>query len=136
MRTLQSVFSMVILLVLVYAGNQELFASEKIEKGKTRVYYFHNTRRCPTCMAIEEETKKVLEEQPFADDMENGNLELKVFNVEEEANKKIVEQMGVTGSALIVVKGDEQIDLTSKGFLYALKQPEKLREALREALID
>ena len=47
---------------------------KSVEGEKTEVYYFHNTRRCPTCMAIEKETKKVLKEQPFADAEENEKL--------------------------------------------------------------
>ncbi|MDB4584360.1 nitrophenyl compound nitroreductase subunit ArsF family protein [Draconibacterium sp.] len=105
-----------------------------VEGEKTEVYYFHNTRRCPTCMAIEKETKKVLKEQPFADAEENEKLAFKSYNAENAANKKLVKKLGVTGSALIIMKGDEKIDLTSKGFMYALKQPEKFRQALRDAL--
>ncbi|MEA3445686.1 MAG: hypothetical protein U9R19_13285, partial [Bacteroidota bacterium] len=31
-----------------------------VEKGEITVYYFHNTRRCATCNAVEDETKKAL----------------------------------------------------------------------------
>ncbi len=136
MKTVKLILLSLTVMVFVFAANAETSVSKKAEGNKTEVYYFHNTRRCPTCMAIEKETKKVLEEQPYADAKENGELVFKSFNAEDSANKKLVKKMGVTGSALIIVKGDKTIDLTSKGFMYALKQPEKLQEALRKALND
>lgn len=134
MKTVKLLITSLFILVFVFAGNAETFVSFKVEGEKTKVYYFHNTRRCPTCLAIEKETKKVLKEQPFSDAKENGELVYKSYNAENAANKKLVKELGVTGSALIVVKGNEKIDLTSKGFMYGLKQPEKLRQALRDAL--
>ena len=136
MKILKTVILSLFVIVFVFAVNSGTASSTKVESEKTKVYYFHNTRRCQTCMAIEKETKKVLEEQAYSQAKENGDLVFESYNAEDAANKKLVKQLGVTGSALIVVKGDEKIDLTSKGFMYGLKQPEKLREALREALND
>ncbi len=134
MKTVKSIIVALFVVVFVVAGNVKIFASSKVEGEKIKVYYFHNTRRCPTCLAIEKEIKKVLKEQPYSDAKENGELIFKSYNAEDAQNKKLVKELGVTGSALIVVKGEEKIDLTSKGFMYGLKQPEKLREALRETL--
>jgi hypothetical protein len=136
MKTLKSIIVSLLVIVFVVAANAESPNSSKAEDVKTKVYYFHNTRRCPTCMAIEKETKKVLKEQAYSDAKENGDLVFKSYNAENAVNKKLVKELGVTGSALIVVKGNEKIDLTSKGFMYGLKQPEKLHEALRDALND
>ena len=136
MKTLKSLFLMLFVLGFIFSGNVESFATTKIEGEITKVYYFHSTRRCPTCMAIEKETKKVLKETAFAEAMKSGDIVFKSYNAENAANSKLVKKMGVSGSSLFVVKGDEKIDLTSKGFMYGLKQPEKLREALRKALND
>jgi thiol-disulfide isomerase/thioredoxin len=105
-------------------------------KGETKVYYFHNNRRCPTCLAIEKEVKNVLKEEPFAGAKENGELTFRSYNAENVVNKKLVKELGVTGSALIILQDGKKTDLTSKGFMYALKQPEKFRQALREALSE
>ena len=136
MKNLKSIILSLFVLMVAFATNAETRENSKVEGEKTEVYYFHNTRRCPTCMAIEKETKKVLKEQPFSTAKENGKLVFKSYNAENAANKKLVKELGVTGSALIVIKGGEKIDLTSKGFMYALKQPEKLKQALRDALND
>ena len=136
MKIVKSLIVSLFVLIFVFAGNVKSFASSNIEGEKTKVYYFHNTRRCPTCLAIEKETKKVLKEQPYSEARENGELVFKSYNAENAANKKLVKELGVTGSALIVIKDGKKINLTSKGFMYGLKQPEKLRQALRDALND
>lgn len=136
MKTLKLLVLSLFVVFVACAGNSETKKKTIVEDGKTIVYYFHNTRRCPTCEAIESETKKVLNEQHYVEAKEKGKLVFKSYNAEDSANKKLVEELGITGSSLIVLKGKEKIDLTSKGFMYALKQPEKLREALREALND
>lgn len=125
-------FVMVTMLFVLVASAITL-ENPNVKSGKTEVYYFHNTRRCPTCMAIEKETKKVLDEL-FSDELKNGEIVFKSCNAEDKENKELVKKLGVTGSALIVVKDDKKTDLTSKGFMYALNQPEKLRKALIEVL--
>lgn len=104
------------------------------EKEITKVYYFHKNRRCPTCMAIEKQTRKVLKEVPYAAARGNKELEFKSMNSENSVHSKLVKELGVSGSALIVFKGDQKIDLTNQAFLYARKQPEKFQVILREAL--
>ncbi|MDD2761244.1 MAG: hypothetical protein PHH11_13250, partial [Methylomonas sp.] len=39
------------------------FAQAVADSGqKLDVYYFHSQRRCPTCLAIEKETRRLLED--------------------------------------------------------------------------
>ncbi len=136
MKTVKSLILFLFVMAFVFVGNAETSKSSKVEGEKTKVYYFHSTRRCATCMAIEKETKSVLKEQTYSEANENGELIFKSYNIENAVNKKLVEELGVTGSSLFVIKGEDKIDLTSKAFMYALNQPEKLREALRNALDD
>lgn len=136
MNTLKPFVFVLFTVLLAYSGEMAAFGNSKVQNEKTKVYYFHTTRRCPTCLAIEEVTKNVLKEQPFSDAIENGDLEFKTFNAEETKNRKLVKELGISGSSLIVLKNGEKIDLTSKGFLYGLKQPEKLKQVLRETLND
>ena len=104
------------------------------EKEITKVYYFHKNRRCPTCMAIEKQTRKVLKEAPYAAAKDNKELAFKSMNSENSVHTKLVKELKVSGSALIILKGDEKIDLTNQAFLYARKQPEKFQVILCEAL--
>lgn len=86
-----------------------------------------------TCNAIEKVTKNTLENS-FSEELKKGEIVFETYNAEEKANKKLCQELGVSGSALIVVKGEEKTDLTSKGFMYAVKQPEKLKMAITKAL--
>lgn len=135
MKILKLVSLVLFVVLAACAGKTE--SSKKtivVENDKTAVYYFHNTRRCQTCEAIESETKKVLAEQVYADAVKKGELVFQSLNAEDDANKELVKELGVSGSSLFVVKGGEKTDLTSKAFMYALKQPEKLQDALRQVL--
>ena len=134
MKSKNLLFIVAVIIISSLNVAAEVLWEKSGEIEKTEVYYFHNTRRCPTCMAIEKETRKVLKEQPYADAKEKEALVFKSYNAENAANKKLVNKLGVTGSALIIIKGEEKIDLTNKGFMYALKQPDKFRQALRDAL--
>lgn len=107
--------------------------TQKSDSSKKEILYFHNTRRCVTCKAIEAETKKVLDEK-FSNEVKSGEIVFSEYNAEDKTNKELVKELGVTGTALIVVVGDKKTDLTSKGFMYAVKQPEKLRKAIIKAL--
>ena len=102
--------------------------------GETiEVYYFHNTRRCATCQAVEDESIKALEEY-YAEQLENGSLIFLSINLEEETNEKLAESLEVATQSLLVVKGDEIVDLTNDGFKYARSNPEKLHESLKDTI--
>ena len=133
MKILKSSFPAVFMFLICFSAYATAGNITIKDGNKTKVYYFHNTRRCPTCLAIENVTIDVLQNE-YAEAMENGNIVFETYNAEEDANKELVKKLNVTGSALIVVTGDEKLDLTSKGFMYALREPEKLKKALREAL--
>lgn len=134
MKSIKPIVAIVFVLACLFSTSDKSFASNKGEKEITKVYYFHKIRRCPTCMAIEKQTRKVLKEQAYAAAKENEELEFKSMNSENSTNKKLVKEFGVSGSALFILKGEEKIDLTNQAFLYARTQPEKFKMILREAL--
>ena len=62
-------------LIIIFQGTSVLMAQDKNTDNEAalEVYYFHGTKRCPTCLAIEEETRKTLEES-YKDDIQKGSL--------------------------------------------------------------
>jgi hypothetical protein len=104
---------------------------------KLEVIYFHATRRCPTCMAIEENTQKTLDTY-FADQLKKGVIKLQVINVDEDKNKSIAEKYEATGSALFLTKmtGGKEIktDLTDFAFSYARSNPDKFISGLKDKI--
>lgn len=93
------------------------------------VYYFHSEHRCPTCIAVENETKATLEIN-LKNEAESGKVEFQVINIDEAKNKGICEKYGVYGSSLLLVKGNSTINLTNMAFTNARRNPDKFREEL------
>ena len=103
------------------------------------IYNFHSTRRCISCVAIENTTTQALEKY-FQKEVDEGRIKRFIINVEDKENKKLVEKYEVYGTALYLVrsfKGKENtIDLTAEGFKYAKNKPEKLLEILKEKISE
>lgn len=95
-----------------------------------QVYYFHFTRRCVTCNAVENETKVALE-MYYADQVKEGNIAFTSLNLEEEDGKKMAERLKVSGQALLLVKGEEMVNLTNEGFMNARTNSGKFHEILK-----
>ena len=54
------------------------------------------------------------------------------MNLDETDGKTIGKNLGVSGQTLLLVKGDQKINITNEGFLYAVSQPEKLKAVIKE----
>ena len=98
------------------------------ETGDVEVIYFHNTRRCATCNAVEDVTVQTLTEKY------GEKIAFVSYNLEEEQGKDKAEKLGVAGQALLIVKGDKKINITSEGFMYARNNPEKLKQIIAEKI--
>lgn len=109
---------------------------QEIESAKTiEVYYFHYSRRCATCNAVEDETKNALEEY-FKKQVDDGEITFLSVNVEEDSSATLVDIYQVSGQSLLFVCGDETVDLTDKAFMNARTKPEKFRELVKETVSE
>jgi hypothetical protein len=100
--------------------------SDKIE-----AYYFHFTARCVTCKTIEADTKKNLETL-YPEQIRTGLITFQSLNLDDEPSRAIAKQLGVSGQTLLLVKGDQKINLTNEGFMYAVPKPDKFKEIINE----
>jgi hypothetical protein len=100
--------------------------SDKIE-----AYYFHFTARCTTCRTIEAKAKENLETL-YPNQFKQGLITFQSINLEEASSKPLAESLGVSGQTLLIVKGDQKINLTNEGFMYAVVNPEKFKEIINE----
>jgi hypothetical protein len=114
-------------------GNKETKTNTSLQTEMVEVYYFHFTRRCETCMAVENESRKAVEEL-YANALEEGRIIFQSLNLEEEEGKQIADRLNISSQTLLVVRFGEKIDLTSQGFMYARTDPEKLKKALQDAI--
>lgn len=98
-----------------------------IDASKVSVVYFHATRRCATCEAVEKITKATL-----AKYFDNS---VPFHSVNREEEKDIAQKYGVEWQTLLIMKGDQVKNITNEAFLNARTKPEKL-EALIKSTIE
>ena len=117
-------------------GNAKQSAAPARENG-VEVLCFHGKQRCATCVAIERETKAVIDGQ-FADAVADGVLEMRIIDITQPENEAIADKYEITWSSLVVVKyadGSEQAEnLTKFAFANARNNPETFRSELTEKL--
>ena len=124
------IFLMAVSLSACNAQSSKEQKSVTTDNEELQVYYFHFTKRCATCNAVENETKVALE-MYYADQVKEGNVAFTSLNLEEEDGKKMAEQLKVTGQTLLLVKGDQMVNLTNEGFMNALTNTGKFHEILK-----
>ena len=103
--------------------NTTLAATETVQ-----VYYFHFSRRCTTCKAVEAESKKAVEE------LFGNKVLFAAYDMDEPEGEKKAGDLGIEGQTLIIYCGNTKIDLTNEGFMYAVNKPEKLKEIFKEKI--
>ena len=98
------------------------------ESNGIEVLYFHGKQRCATCIAIERQTKQAVEE------LSDNRLTMRTIDISKKENESIVEKYEVAWSSLIVVKGDNVLNLTDLGFSLARNNPDGFRERLKSEI--
>ena len=106
--------------------------AQTVNSPKISVYYFHFTRRCSTCMAVEENARKAVEAL-YPNEVKAGEYIFSALNLDEATNKEIASKLGVGGQTLLVVRGDKKIDITSSGFMNA-HDLEKMKVEIKSAV--
>jgi len=101
--------------------------------AKVEVYYFHYTRRCVTCQAVETETLKSIQ-QLYPEQFKKGLITFKSVNLDEENSKVLADKCKAEGQSLLVISNNKRIDLTEQGFMYAKSQPDKLKVELSKVI--
>ncbi len=76
--------------------------------AKLEVLYFHSTDRCPACIAIENKTKKVIDEFNKTQ-KKNGVIKFKSLNFDEMVNKSLVNNNRLSYLTLLIIKADGTI---------------------------
>ncbi|WP_010421629.1 nitrophenyl compound nitroreductase subunit ArsF family protein [Anaerophaga thermohalophila] len=102
---------------------------EEVTKASdVKVYYFHATRRCATCQAVEKVTKEALAEK-YGD-----AVSFESINLEEKKNHPLIEKHNVSGQTLLIIKGDKAENLTNYAFMNARTNPDKLKSKIEETI--
>ena len=132
-------FLFVFLMLLGTTNIQAQSTTTKKEKNisttTVEAYYFHNTRRCATCQAVESVTKETLEET-YAEALKNGQITFQSLNIEDKENEAIAKELEVSGQTLLFIKNGKKKDLTNDAFMYARSNPEKLKKKIKQFIGD
>jgi len=127
-------FVLITLVVISCSAQTNQKPSSQVTKsGDVEVYYFHMTTRCVTCKTVEAEARKNVE-MLYADKVKAGKISFTALNLEEATGKSMGEKLGVNSQTLLIVKGDEKINITNEGFLYAVSQPQKFTEVMKSKI--
>ena len=106
--------------------------SQTVSSSEVNIYYFHFTRRCATCLAVEENARKAVEAL-YANEVKTGEYSFISLNLDEAGTKEIADKLGVGGQSLLVVRGDKKIDITSAAWLSA-HDPEKMKVEIKSGI--
>jgi len=138
---MKEVISFLILITLVtgsYActGNSSSNSSGTLLVNpvkKVEVYYFHFSRRCTTCINVENESRKSVETL-YPEQVKKGEVTFQSVNLDEKDGEATGAKYKIEGQTLVVISGDKRVDLTDKGFLYANNSPDKLKAEIKKAV--
>jgi len=98
----------------------------EVKQGdNVEVYYFHSSRRCETCKAVEDVSKTSIAE------LYGDAVSFTGYNLDEPEAAKKAEELEVSGQTLLIVSGDTKINITNDGFMYARSNPEKLKQIIK-----
>ncbi|MGE4568827.1 MAG: nitrophenyl compound nitroreductase subunit ArsF family protein [Bacteroidales bacterium] len=141
MKKFLLVFSLIALVIVAFFlfANRSAKSSEALDVAESpsallsdslaiKAYYFHFSRRCVTCQAVEKVAANALTE------LSGGKIVLQSINLEEISDKALAQKLGVEGQSLLIVKGNQRVDLTSAGFLYAVASPDTFKERIKVAV--
>ena len=135
MKTIRLILALAFLIpVFSCNGQQEKKATPAsliVSSDKIEAYYFHFTARCTTCKTIEAKAKECLETD-YPERFRSGLITFQSVNLDEVTSKPLAEKLGVTGQTLLLVRGEQKINITNEGFLYAVAKPEKFNAVIRE----
>lgn len=131
-------FSLILLLTASFAGSQTVkkgapAPAVTVKQAKVEVYYFHFTRRCVTCQAVETESQKAVSAL-YPVQSKQGVIVFKSFNLDDKTSKTMAARCKAEGQALLVISGNKRFDLTDQGFMYARSNPDKLKAELKKVI--
>ena len=106
--------------------SQDEQQTEVNESEQVTVYYFHMTRRCATCKAVEDVSKQAVQE------MNSEKVSFTGYNIEKPEGERMAKKLNVSGQTLLIAGGNEKINITREGFINARTKPEKLKEILQQ----
>ena len=122
------------LLIATACANTSGKTSEEknpVKDGTLEVLYFHNAKRCATCIAIENGTKGLLE-STFSQQLQDSTIIFRTISIQD--NEDLCAKYQISWSSLILVDhedGKESVkNITEFAFAKARTNPELFKNEL------
>lgn len=131
MKTIKILFIAIFALGMTISCSLQAGENEGTKVSQTDdvdVYYFHFSRRCMTCQAVEDVSKDAVAE------LYGDKVSFEEYNLDEEAAKAKADELEVSGQSLVIVSGDTKINITNEAFMNARTNPEKLKQIIKEKI--
>ena len=112
--------------------------NRQTNKDVVEVLYFHGAQRCANCMAIEKNTKELVE-MAYAEPLKSGKLVFRSVDITKE--EALAERYEVSWSSLILVDYDKSgkenaTNLTEFAFGNARTAPDKFKQGLSARITE
>ena len=92
--------------------------SQEVSTSDVNIYYFHFTRRCATCLAVEENARKAVESL-YPGEVNTGDYTFSSLNLDDSATKEIADKLNVGGQSMMIVRGNKKVDITGAAWMAA-----------------
>jgi hypothetical protein len=109
----------------VGASAETLALAEEGNESAVKAYYFYTSRRCVTCKTVEKVTSESLQE------LYGDKIQLQPVNLDNKENEELAKSLEVGGQSLLFTNGNKKVDITTDGFMLAVRSPEKLKEKIK-----
>lgn len=110
------------------AGASACCSGKTSENEITQVVYFHNERRCATCMAVEEVTNEVIAP------LDTATISFHSYEIGQAECAQLVADYEIAGQTLLIIGKDTTIDLTNSAFMNARVNPDRFKADLMAVL--
>ena len=113
------------------ASNNKTAEKNPVKDGTLEVLYFHNAKRCATCIAIENGTKELLQ-STFREQVQDSTIIFRTISIQD--NEDLCAKYQISWSSLMLVDhedGKESVkNLTDFAFAKARTSPEVFKNEL------
>ena len=108
--------------------SSKVACAENQKSSEVKTYYFHATRRCATCEAVEAVSKEAIKKY-YGD-----KVTFESINREENKDNPMIEKYKISGQTLLIIKGDKVVNLTNDAFMNARTNPDKFKSKLKSTI--
>ncbi len=110
-------------------------APQPAGNSQAYLYYFYFIPRCDECMLLDKALGELLDKH-YLEEIENGRLIFRRINLSDpdRQEQKIISDLRVRRQLLLLVSGEEKINLTREAFRFVERDPERFTQSVMHHL--